>query len=159
MKGYFTIKMVFWWMGDYAKMTHKHRWQFIGRDNTLVSHVLYEWLRDKHCCELPNLSAITNRKVLIGWQVARRNNVMKNRSLACNFEEKCICVTQPYSGFHKVTITQMNGVPHDYLIKWEDFPLYWLFVWGIPWWPVTRRFDVLFDLSLNKRLSKQSWDW
>ena len=24
---------------------------------------------------------------------------------------------------------------------------------------VTRRFDVFFDLRLNKRLSKQSWDW
>ena len=25
--------------------------------------------------------------------------------------------------------------------------------------PVTRSFDVIFDLSLNKRLSKQSWGW
>ena len=25
--------------------------------------------------------------------------------------------------------------------------------------PVTRRFDVFFDLSLNRRLSKQSWSW
>ena len=25
--------------------------------------------------------------------------------------------------------------------------------------PVTRSFDVFFDLSLNKRLIKQSWDW
>ena len=25
--------------------------------------------------------------------------------------------------------------------------------------PVTRRFDVFFDLSLNKRLRKQSWGW
>ena len=25
--------------------------------------------------------------------------------------------------------------------------------------PVTRRFDVFFDLSLNKRLSKQPWGW
>ena len=25
--------------------------------------------------------------------------------------------------------------------------------------PVTRSFDVLFDLSLNKRLNKQSWGW
>ena len=25
--------------------------------------------------------------------------------------------------------------------------------------PVTRSFDVFFDLGLNKRLSKQSWDW
>ena len=26
-------------------------------------------------------------------------------------------------------------------------------------WPVTRNFDILFDLRLNKRLSKQSWGW
>ena len=25
--------------------------------------------------------------------------------------------------------------------------------------PVTRSFDIFFDLSLNKRLSKQSWGW
>ena len=25
--------------------------------------------------------------------------------------------------------------------------------------PVTRNFDAFFDLRLNKRLSKQSWDW
>ena len=25
--------------------------------------------------------------------------------------------------------------------------------------PVTRGFDVFFDLRLNKRLSKQSWGW
>ena len=25
--------------------------------------------------------------------------------------------------------------------------------------PVTRGFDVLFDLHMNKQLSKQSWDW
>ena len=25
--------------------------------------------------------------------------------------------------------------------------------------PVTRRFDIFFDLRLNKRLSKQSWGW
>ena len=26
-------------------------------------------------------------------------------------------------------------------------------------WPVTRSFDVFFDLRLNKHLSKQSWGW
>ena len=26
-------------------------------------------------------------------------------------------------------------------------------------WPVTRSFNVFFDLRLNKRLSKQSWGW
>ena len=47
----------------------------------------------------------------------------------------------------------------------ETFPRNWPFVRGIhrspvnspPQRPVTRSFDVFFDLRLNKRLSKQSW--
>ena len=55
---------------------------------------------------------------------------------------------------------------HDDVIKWKYFPRYWPFVRGIPGLgefpaqrPVTRSFDVFFDLYLNKRLSKQSWGW
>ena len=55
---------------------------------------------------------------------------------------------------------------HDDVIKWKHFPRYWPFVRGIhrspvnsPQRPVTRRFDVFFDLRLNKRLNKQSWGW
>ena len=55
---------------------------------------------------------------------------------------------------------------HDDVIKWKHFPRYWLFVWGIhvtddfpTQRPVTRSFDVFFNLCLNKRLSKQSWGW
>ena len=54
---------------------------------------------------------------------------------------------------------------HDDVIKWKHFSRYWPFVRGIhrslvnsPL-PVTRSFDVFFDLRLNKRLSKQSWGW
>ena len=39
---------------------------------------------------------------------------------------------------------------HDDVIKWKHFPRYW---------PVTRSFDVFFDLHLNKRLSKQWRGW
>ena len=50
---------------------------------------------------------------------------------------------------------------HDDVIKWKHFPCYWPFMRGIHrWpvnsphkWPVMRRFDVFFDLRLNKRLS------
>ena len=47
------------------------------------------------------------------------------------------------------------------IIKWKQFPRYWPFVRGIhphngQW---RGAFDVFFDLRLNKRLSKQSWDW
>ena len=58
---------------------------------------------------------------------------------------------------------------HDDVIKWKHFPRYWPFVRGIHRSPVpgefptqrpmTRSFDVFFDLRLNKRLSKQSWGW
>ena len=47
---------------------------------------------------------------------------------------------------------------HDDVIKWKYFLRYWPFVTGeFPSQrPVTRSFDVLFDLRLNKRLNKQS---
>ena len=53
---------------------------------------------------------------------------------------------------------------HDDVIKWKHFPRNWPFVRVIlpvtgelpAQRPVTRSFDVFFDLSLNKRLSKQS---
>ena len=52
---------------------------------------------------------------------------------------------------------------HDDVIKWEHFPRYWPFVRGIhrspvksPQRPVTRSFDVFFNLRLNNQLSKQS---
>ena len=56
---------------------------------------------------------------------------------------------------------------HDDVIKWKHFPRNWPFVREIhrspvnfpAQRPVTRSFDVIFDLSLNKRLSKQPWGW
>ena len=53
---------------------------------------------------------------------------------------------------------------HDDVIKWKHIPRYWPFVRRIhrsfpSQRPVTRSFDVFFDLRLNKRLSKQSWGW
>ena len=56
---------------------------------------------------------------------------------------------------------------HDDVIKWKHFPRYWPFVGGdspatgefLAQRPVTRSFNVFFDLRLNKHLSKQSWEW
>ena len=52
---------------------------------------------------------------------------------------------------------------HDDVIKWKHFPRYWPFERESPghrWFPsqspVTRSFDVFFDLRLNKLSSKQS---
>ena len=52
------------------------------------------------------------------------------------------------------------GITHDDVTKWKHFPRYWPFVRGFPAQrPVTRSFDIFFDLCLNKQLSKQSWGW
>ena len=52
---------------------------------------------------------------------------------------------------------------HDDVIKYKYLPRYWQFVRGIhrspTQRPVTRSFDVFFDLRLNKRLSKQWRGW
>ena len=56
------------------------------------------------------------------------------------------------------SIRQMQT--HDDVIKWKHFPRYWPFVRGIPSQrPVTRSFDVIYDLCLNKRFSKQPRRW
>ena len=54
---------------------------------------------------------------------------------------------------------------HDGVIKWKHFPHRWPFVWGIHRSPMNSphkgqwRFDIFFDLSWSKRLSKQSRRW
>ena len=56
---------------------------------------------------------------------------------------------------------------HDDVIKCKHFPRYWPFVWKIHRSPVNSlhkynwRRALMFSLicALNKRLSKQSWDW
>ena len=69
-----------------------------------------------------------------------------------------------------VTCLHKNYTPdlsHDDVIKWKHFPRNWPFYAGnspVPGEfptqrPVTRSFDVYFDLRPNKRLSKQSSGW
>ena len=51
---------------------------------------------------------------------------------------------------------------HDDVIKRKYFPRYWpIHQWLVncPQGPVTRSFDVFFDLHLNKRLNKQRRGW
>ena len=63
------------------------------------------------------------------------------------------------------TCDDNRGMQDD--IKWNHFPCYWPFVRGNHWSSVnspaqrqvTRSFDVLFEMRLNKRLSKQWWGW
>ena len=80
-------------------------------------------------------------------------------------------IAYPFPNFNSCTecITLDISLPHDDVIKWKHFQRYWPFVRGIHrsrvnsphnmYTPVTRSFDVFFDLRLNKRLSKQSWGW
>ena len=63
-----------------------------------------------------------------------------------------------------IQISVLINATHDDVINWEHFPRYWPFVRGThrssvnsPQRPVTRSFDVFFDLS--KQLSIQWWGW
>ena len=58
----------------------------------------------------------------------------------------------------------LREASHDDVIKWKLFsPLLAICAGNSGEFPtqrpVTRSFDVFFDLRLNKRLSKQSWGW
>ena len=75
-----------------------------------------------------------------------------------------------YSGSYAFLDSWREGkaaAEHDDVIKWKHFPALLAICAGnspVPGEfptqrPVTRSFDVLFDLRLNKRLSKQSWGW
>ena len=57
-------------------------------------------------------------------------------------------------------------VVHDDVIKWKQFPRNWSLCGDFTGLgefptqrPVTRSFDIFFDLRLNKRLSKQPCGW
>ena len=61
---------------------------------------------------------------------------------------------------------KLGVTKHVDVIKWKHFPRYWSLLWEftVHRWipsqmPVTRSFDIFFDLHLNKRLSKQSLGW
>ena len=74
-------------------------------------------------------------------------------------------------GYYRSNKTESLFVPtvaakHDAVIKWKLFrvtgPLCGEFTGHrliLAQRPVTRNFDVFYDLRLNKRLSKQSWGW
>ena len=59
--------------------------------------------------------------------------------------------------FTRVCVTRwpfcFTHLEHDDVIKWKYFPRYWPVVLS------PRSFHVFFDLRLNERFSKQSWDW
>ena len=58
---------------------------------------------------------------------------------------------------NKIKLRYLQTASHDDVIKCKQFPPYWPFVRGIHRWPsqrpVTRSFDVIFGLRLNKRIA------
>ena len=65
-------------------------------------------------------------------------------------------VSQRRSYFSSLIQCSQIHMVHDDVIKCKYFPVTGEFPSHRP---VTRCFDVFFDLCLNKRLSKQSWGW
>ena len=73
----------------------------------------------------------------------------------------------PAVTYNNSTTSQVVNVPiHDDVSKWKHFrvtgPLWGEFTGPGEFTtqrPVTRSFDVFFDLRLNKRFSKQPWGW
>ena len=88
----------------------------------------------------PATKISSNRTFPSQWRQMTKNNAKKYAKSLSIFVICC--------GYMSVTIK------YDDVIKWKHFPWYWPFVRGIHWSPVTRSFDVFFDLRLNKRLSK-----
>ena len=76
-----------------------------------------------------------------------------------NLVIRAVLVKQPSSMFVICLKDPPKPDNNDDVIKWKHFPRYWSFVWGIHRSPVTRNFDVFFDLRQNKLLSTQSWGW
>ena len=95
-------------------------------------------------------------------------------AIKCNSCGKCYnrCVYS-VSGLSRLQTPQLHlsgdmcsSRNHDDIIKWKHFPCNWPFEWEFtgPRWipaqrPVTRSFDVFFDLHRNKWQSKQWWGW
>ena len=95
---------------------------------------------------MPNITFVMLRPDVFEKTLHLRSNYAEVCSRGSNGQQN------NKSGLVHVTILRRTG--HDDVIKWEHSPRNWSFVRGIH-----RRFDVFFDLRLNKRLSKQSWGW
>ena len=92
-----------------------------------------------------------------GW--VRKPSVWDSDSLLCYMNELV-------SRSHEIPTLRICHVDHDDVIKWKHFPRCWICAGNSPVTgefpaqrPVTRSFDVFFDLHLNKRLNKQWWGW
>ena len=113
----------------------------------------------------------------IHYERLYNHNKAKHNKTVCTFlgiyctpgvslHTSLLCSYKGALSIHLVCNNVDNIKSHDDVIKWKHFPRNWPFVRGIhrsgefpTQRPVTRSFDVFFDLCLNKRLSKHSWGW
>ena len=103
------------------------------------------------------------RKIQIadnGKQIIRNNN--NNNKIANRLTHICVLFFKTCTPSTK----RRNQISMMTSSNWNIFrvtgPLFGEFTghrWIPSQRPVTRSFDVCFDLCLNKRLSKQSWGW
>ena len=102
--------------------------QHIGFQHLFFPHIIF-------CCYMQQMRCnVIGKTVVMQWLR----------------QAKCQCpVSWPHHEYH------------DDIIKWKHFPRYWPFARNSPvpgefpaQRPVTRSFDIFFDLLLNKRLSK-----
>ena len=103
-------------------------------------------------------------------------DVISHLDRTCSGRQSCV-MSIPDAELHQVhacpnelmayleaKYTCVKGTYHDDVIKWKHIPRYWPFVRPVPGEfpsqrPVTRSFDIFFDLHLNKWLIKQFWGW
>ena len=107
---------------------------------------------------LPHWSMATKILVTIGWG----NGLLP----ACNNPLPELVLTHHQRGggsFGTLPPSNFNETARDgCMMTSSNGNIYWPFVRGIHrplQKPLTRSFDVFFNLRLNKRLSKQSWGW
>ena len=124
-------------------------------------------------------SALQSRDLF--HQVFNRNSVSMEIVFCYNSIAEAH-VTAEFCTWHDNTRITRNRMKND-LLEWKKFYLMWITVARFMMTssfsallaicagnspvpgefpaqrPVTRNFDVFFDLCLNKRLSKQSWGW
>ena len=90
------------------------------------------------------------------------DGIWRHRSGSTLAQVMACCPTAP-SHYLRDNQIRSDQVNHDDVIRWEHFPRYWHFenspvTSEFPAQrPVTRSFDLFFDVRLNKRLSIQSW--
>ena len=110
-----------------------------------VSHNSYQWFQKCHWHPLVNKKRASDLK-----SCASRESMLKDKSVM-RVIYFITCEGQ-----------MTDRYIHD-VIKWKYLPRYWPFVpvnGAFPAQrPVTRSFDVYFDLRPSKPLSKQSWGW